>query len=487
MPGGAPTVVARSSDPEAEERVVDLAPTGRRWTALIAVAIAALTLVVHNASPNVTSSDSVRFVPAAESLVARGSLDVSWSRTLPNGGVANTAMYQEPGDLTAPIYPYYPLGPVLVAVPVVAAGRVTDAVGLTGSVEAELRRKGTWRLERLTASLVIAATTAILYLVAYLWFAGSPRRRRSLAAAVALAFAFATPAWTTGSRGLWQHGPSMLMLSLALLIAVRARTDDRPVALLGVVLGAAYLMRPTNSVAILAFSAWVAVCHRRRLLAHLAGLGAVLAGLAMVNLKLYGGLLAPYYRPGRQGHNPDLLEALAGNLVSPARGIFAFSPILLLALVGVAVRLRRREVQAIDLTVWAVVVGHWLVISVSAPQWWGGYAIGPRLFSDMVPLLVFAALPALDRLPSGRPAVVRLATVALVAGLLVSVAVQAQGAMMRSMWCWNALPRNIDQYPERVWTVRHGQLVAGVNALRDGRSWASETVPGGATTTDCAA
>ena len=38
---------------------------------------------------------------------------------------------------------------------------------------------------------------------------------------VALAFAFGTSAWSTASRSLWQHGPSMLLLGLALLAQLR--------------------------------------------------------------------------------------------------------------------------------------------------------------------------------------------------------------------------------------------------------------------------
>lgn len=36
-------------------------------------------------------------------------------------------------------------------------------------------------------------------------------------------FAFCTSAWSTGSRALWQHGPSMLMLSAALYLILSAR------------------------------------------------------------------------------------------------------------------------------------------------------------------------------------------------------------------------------------------------------------------------
>lgn len=467
---------------------------GRRWVRILAAAVFVVVLFVHERSPNVTVADSIRFVPAAESLVARGSFDVRWSGELPNGGQGNTALYQKPGDLTAPIYPYYPLGPVLVAAPVVLAQHVLAGLGVTPSVEEELRTHGTWRLERLVASIVIALAALVMCLVGYERAIGSPARRLAVGSGAALVFAFATPAWTTGSRALWQHGPVMLMLSIALLLARRADTRGRGLAPLGVVLGFAYVTRPTAALAVVAFTAWAAVRHRHRLSGYLSGLGVVLLGLGLVNRKLYGSILSPYYRPGREGSNPHPFDALAGNLVSPGRGLFTWSPILLLGLVGAVVLVRRRRVTALDVTVWLLVAAHWVAISLGAPQWWGGYTIGPRLFSDVVPLLVFMALPLFDEVEAapGRPprwtAAPRAARVAAAAGVLVllvpSVLVEVEGAFLRAMWCWNK-DHTVDETPSAVWLWRDGQLFAGLDAIGDGSTLSVEATPGLATTSAC--
>ena len=102
----------------------------------------------------------------------------------------------------------YPIGASLVALPVVFA---LDAAGVV---------LADGKIERVTASIVVALTAVLLYLLA----------RRSLGVTgslvVALIFAFCTAAWSTATRALWQHGPSMLMLTLGLWILVLAR--DRP-------------------------------------------------------------------------------------------------------------------------------------------------------------------------------------------------------------------------------------------------------------------
>ena len=162
-----------------------------------------------------------RFVPAAISVVHDHTFNLEWAQRVP-GAAGPEGLYRKPHDPHAPIYPYYPLGPVLVAAPVIGALDFAHAhLGLGSNSRAEVERIGTWRLERLIAGLVVAITTAVLWFVAFFWFPGDPRRRRILATAFALTFAFATDAWDTASRALWQHGPSMLMLSLLLLVLVR--------------------------------------------------------------------------------------------------------------------------------------------------------------------------------------------------------------------------------------------------------------------------
>jgi hypothetical protein len=64
----------------------------------------------------------------------------------------------------------------------------------------------------------------VIFLVADLGLDSlAQRQRRRWAFAVAMVFAFGTAAWSTASRGLWQHGPSMLCLAVAAYLAMRSR------------------------------------------------------------------------------------------------------------------------------------------------------------------------------------------------------------------------------------------------------------------------
>src|SRR5262249_49391806 len=206
----------------------------------------------------------------------------------------------------------------------------------------------------------------------------------SSAAIVALIFAFGTSAWSTASRSLWQHGPSMLMLAAALLIQRRGRR----LALAGACLAFAYVIRPTNAIPLAAATIWTMGCRRDSARSYLAVVAATIALFGLSSRIVYGSWLPPYYAAGRLGGNPAFFEALARHLVSPGRGLLVFSPVLVFAGLGVALKIRLRRFTALDASLVAVVLLHWIAIS-SFPHWWGGHSYGPRFFSDMLPYLVY--------------------------------------------------------------------------------------------------
>lgn len=469
---------AESTGPSAAERV---RPRWPAWAALFAVAFA-----VHVASPNSVVSDSVRVVPVAESILHRRTISLDFYRgrlPVPHYGV----------DLVdGHVYPTFPWTVSLFVLPVVAAYDGAHALGLGPGVDARTAALGTdWEFQVVAMSSVVALATVVMYQVALHQLAlsgGDARRRRRLALVAALVFSLGTAVWSVASRSAWQHGPSILLLAVATLLAVRSRSDPRAVRWLGLPLAAAYAVRPTNLVPLALFSAWVVARHRRHLPAFLGGVAAVLVPFVAVNLSAWGTVVPPYYRPGRLGGNEAFVEALAGNLVSPARGLFVFSPVLLLSVAGVALRLRARRFDVVDAVLVASVVTHWVAIS-TFPHWWGGDSYGPRLFSDMIPFLVVLSLPVLAWMGQawGRGDRRRLAPVAATCAVLAawSVFVNFQGAWLRSSWCWNNEPTEVDADPSRLWDWRDPQFLRGARRFASGPDRRAETIRGGVATFGC--
>jgi hypothetical protein len=477
--------------------------TGNRITAAV---LAAVVFAIDMASPSGMTADPIRAVSVAVSMVHNRSLSLDHFQPLPDPGYAVTVV-------NGHTYPLFPWAVSLFAVPWIIADDLLHKLGLTEGSVAMVKSGHDWGLQVISMAAVVAAATVVVYFIALrvLRLQPPPRRRR-WSVAVALTFALATPAWSTASRAMWQHGPSMLCIAVALLCALRAQAGRRGWAGMGAALAASYAMRPTDSIVIIVLGVWVVVAERRHLMAVVAGALPPLAILVAVDLIYYHQPLTPYYTGGQAFDvSGTMAVALAGNLVSPARGLFIFCPLVVLSVIGVVVRWRAGELTAFWKALAVIPLVHWIVIS-AFKHWWGGDSYGPRFFTDLMPVLVVLALPAVEVLarwvaPSPRrtgpddepdtdeaPAAAlrrrrwRRGLVALVVAALVwSVAVNAQGAVLRSAWCWNNEPTNVDAHPSKLWNWSDPQFARGIRTVIWGPDRSSEFVRDGVDLIGCPA
>ncbi len=272
--------------------------------------------------------------------------------------------------------------------------------------------------------------------------------KRSLLAA--FVFAFCTSAWSTASRALWPHGPSMLMLALTLYLVLKSRRRPGLVACAGLPLAFAYVLRPANGISVLFLSLYVFVEHRRYFFRYLLWMLPVAVPFVVYNLAVYDAVLPAGHRALRVGLHLHLPAALAGHLISPARGLLVFSPVLLFSLYGAAVKYRRGGFGTLDIALSVIILTHWILVS-SFRNWWGGHSYGPRYFSDMLPYFVYFLLPAIEALRTlrGRRALVARAAFAL--SVTLSFAIHFRGANRGAVYTWNVRPANVDNQPHRLW------------------------------------
>jgi hypothetical protein len=261
----------------------------------------------------------------------------------------------------------------------------------------------------------------------------------------------------------------MLMLTLALWVMLSAERRPSVVQYASLPLAFAFVVRPTNAISIAVLSHVVLVGYRRYFVRYVLWSLPIAIPFLLFNLAVYHSWHSWYYSPARVGHGSLLGEALAGNLVSPNRGLLVFSPILLLALYGAWLKLRRDR-TLLDAALVAVVVLHWLLISSHLP-WNGGHTYGNRLFSDVIPYFVYFLIPVVAALPEprhvGRRPMLAAAFVVLVA---LSFAIHYRGAYRRVTWDWNSSPVDIDVDPSRIWDWRDLQFLRASARNAAGRS-----------------
>jgi len=250
-------------------------------------------------------------------------------------------------------------------------------------------------LEKLSAAAIAALSMVLLF-----WALGGVVSRR-WALGIALIYAFGTSTWSVSSQGLWQHGPSQLFLALLLVCVVKGMTDERFLAYAGFAVSAATVMRATDAFVGLPVAAYVLYSRPHLRLRFVLFALPPLIGLLLYNVAYFGSLTG-----GTGNTNAPVwalfvqvpwIEGLAGTLLSPGRGLFVYSPVLLFALGGLVwVGLRGPALLkslAAGLVIGVLVVAKWFL-------WWGGHSWGPRLLADITPLFCFFLYPVtrwLDR------------------------------------------------------------------------------------------
>lgn len=423
-----------------------------------------LVFLVH-CRGNMGCADSMWSVPTAVSLVDHGDADLD--EYLP---VVRARLNLFTEWHRGHVYTMFPIGTSLLVAPAIPILRGVAAIAIHGDPE-RFRALERWQMatgcptvagepivslssisELILASAIVALTTMVMFAV------GRAEGLSTVGSVVlAAVFAFGTSAWSTASRSLWQHGPSMLLLSLALWLQIRARLAPA----VGALLAFAYVVRPTNAIALAMGGLWTLLARRRQAIGFALGAAAVLVLFVIANERMFAMLLPPYFRPQRLGASGTFWEALAADLISPGRGLLIFSPVLAFSVAGVALKIRDGRFSLLDGSLAACILLHGVAIA-SFPHWWGGHSYGPRFFSDMLPYLVYFLIPVIAWIGAAS-GVRRLAVAsAFAAAAGFSVFVHAEGALVHDAMMWNTQPVPIDAHPERVWDWRDPQVLAGI-------------------------
>ncbi|TGL90243.1 hypothetical protein EHQ68_02070 [Leptospira congkakensis] len=294
------------------------------------------------------------------------------------------------------------------------------------------------QMEKLIASLLIVASLYFLYKL-FLFYL-SKWKSGFLIMAVALC----TPLFTSGSRALWQHPGSVLMLSISLYILVyslKRNSDFLP--LLGIALTSAYIIRPTNSIPLLVISLFVLFQFRNNRVKYCIAIlasGLIFLGFNYLN---FGELLPPYYSSSRLAFEWESFKvAILANLFSPNRGLLIWSPFLIFAFFSFGNLKSHNLLAYISML---IIVLHIFAVSLF-PHWWAGHSVGPRFMTDIIPF--FALLLCLSM---NRYYQYNLFKFSFLVFVLISFSIQLSAAISKKTQLWNIRDSDINLAPERIW------------------------------------
>ncbi len=275
-------------------------------------------------------------------------------------------------------YSIYPALPAVMAAPAFLLARLAF----------ELDEEGTAFAGKLASSLFSASAVAVFFL------AVGRRHPVTDARWAGLVLALGTSLWST-SQALWQHPAAVLWLCVSLLFITRAEEDDAWAGRAGLPLSLMVAARHADVALCAVLALGILMRWPRRIAAFVAWSAPVLALLALYQWQVFG---APW-RHGFSGSLGRFSEPWGvgqlGLLLSPGKGLFVFTPVALVGLVGLALSWRRERWLAA--TLGAAFLAH-VAFTGRWREWHGGECFGPRLMTDAVPLLLFFAPEGLARL-----------------------------------------------------------------------------------------
>jgi hypothetical protein len=303
----------------------------------------------------------------------------------------------------------FPPGPPLLAIPVYFFPAV-----------AGISPYSAWLpfLEKLSATLMAALSVLLLY------FTLQRLTSERIALLIAIIYALGTSTFSVSSQALWQHGPAQLLLTATILLLVLGLRQRRFVGVAGLPLMGMVVCRPPDALIALPILVYVGRHHFRESLRFIFFSLPPILLLLGYNYYYFGSLSATGYGPSLADPTSfwwksSLVDGLLWVLVSPHRGLFIYSPILLLSIVGIVVLWRHRNSLLRYISLAPLLV----ILFYAKLNWWGGWSYGPRYMADIAPLLSLCLSPVLEM--ARRRAFLKWVIAPLV---LVSVAMHSIGA-----------------------------------------------------------
>jgi hypothetical protein len=302
-------------------------------------------------------------------------------------------------------------------------------------------------LSHVTSSILAAFSVVFMYL-----YLVRICKKKENALMFSFFYAFATCVWSVASTALWQHGPSLFFITIALAMLVRTETNLLGYA--GFFLGMAVFNRPTNIAIALPLAMHVFLNQKKHRGKFIFSAAIPAIFLCLYSYKYLGSITA---LGQGQGH-PDefstpFLEGLAGILGSPNRGILVFSPFLIFGFIYSLMTLISKKTKSLDRWL-AVSIILLLIIYSKWRMWWGGWSFGYRIIIEIIPMLIIFTTQVWESKIEKQ----KILKVIFLALVLLSIYIQFLGAHYYQCG-FNAGPPNIDDYPERLWDFKEGELV----------------------------
>ncbi len=322
-----------------------------------------------------------------------------------------------------------------------------------------------WRyLAKLCGAIFTSLSVYFMYLTL--------RRLIAKNGALVLAYAYGlgTALWPIASQSLWQHGPSVLWWTLALYFIVLLQQSDkrtqqnRCLILSGIATGCALLCRTVNGVGVAWLCLIFLIRYKKQSIYFITPAILLTVLLLSYNIILFdswkGGDVVLHSlhweldRVKEDSWSTPLWVGLPGQLISPSRGIFIFSPFLIFSFLGIVLIWKKKE-PCWRILAWTIPIPIVMLLLFSKYSvWWGGNShYGPRYQIETYPFLMMYLSVTCPFIRQSR-----FITSVFITMLIYAFSVQFIGAFCYPS-SWATKPTLIWQDKDRYWDYYYNQIV----------------------------
>jgi hypothetical protein len=328
----------------------------------------------------------------------------------------------------------YPVGTALLALPIYLPL-------VLGGLDFDDPRMN--RIENLVAA-TMAALTGVIFYVTVLHLVDPV-----IAVVLALIAGLGTSTMSVNAHGLWHHNGVQLAVAVALYCLVRGRVERVWLARAALPLGFAALITRPQSAPLIAPLVVYTLLQRPGIARCGLWAAPVVVFYLWYNLTYFGTPTRSQFPFDAGLFSTPLAEGLYGVLLSPWKGLFVYSPIFLLSIVGAVLAWRPGG----DGLLRALSIGVALNIALYAKWmfWNGGATAGPRILGDLFLPLTMLLLPVVPWVRASRTAL------ALAGGLLAVSVISHTVVATRSFQ-----HRDMNEFNERIWLWRYHPIAATI-------------------------
>uniref|UniRef100_UPI00351BF26F glycosyltransferase family 39 protein n=1 Tax=Methanomethylovorans sp. TaxID=2758717 RepID=UPI00351BF26F len=318
-------------------------------------------------------------------------------------------------------------------------------------------------MEKISASIIASLTCIFIFLIIKKMF------NEKIAWISTITFGLATNTWSTSSQALWQHGMVELLLAIMiyLVLLIEQRDSVKNTILLGLLSGLFIFNRPPDSVFLIPIIVYVLFLKKKAWIYYCISVMIAAAPFAYYNIYMLGGLFGGYNNNmNTLAIGTNTVLNIVGLLFSPNRGLFIYSPILILALLGMY-KVSKIENKNIRIFLYLFFVSLLLNILVYASfdlHWWGGYCYGPRFLAGMLPVIILYIAVFLHYVDTNFSVNQKnIFTYVFIFLFVISFFIQIVGSFYYPNGDWDVSP-SIDDHSERLWKWNDSQIITEYKA-----------------------